>query len=126
MTSLVVDTSGTNPTRVWGDPALLRRAIRNIVDNAMRYATTGLAFSSHFEGGSCVINIHDDGVGVDAKAAERYFERFVREDVSRARHSGGTGLGLAIVADIMSRHGGSAHFIPTESGTTVELRLRRY
>jgi two-component system, OmpR family, sensor kinase len=73
-----------------------------------------------------VIRIHDDGVGVDLDEAEKYFERFVREDSARTRASGGTGLGLAIVADIMARHGGGAHFIPTPTGSTIELRLRRY
>ena len=126
MTTLRVDTSAVTPARVWGDPALLARALRNIVDNAVRYATSALAFSCFFEGGTCVIRIHDDGVGVDLDEAEKYFERFVREDSARTRASGGTGLGLAIVADIMARHGGGAHFIPTPTGSTIELRLRRY
>jgi len=58
--------------------------------------------------------------------ADKHFLRFVREDASRNKHSGGTGLGLAIVADIAKRHGGTARFIPVESGSTVELRVRRY
>ncbi len=64
--------------------------------------------------------------GVDIATAHKYFEQFVREDSSRTRSSGGTSLGLTIVADITSRHGGSAAFVPTESGSTIHLRVRRY
>ncbi len=126
LTTLKVNTNKVGPGRVWGDPALLRRAIRNVVDNASRYATTQLDFTLRFEGAICVIEVHDDGVGVDIATAHKYFERFVREDSSRTRSSGGTGLGLTIVADITSRHGGSAAFVPTESGSTIQLRVRRY
>jgi len=126
MTALRVDTANVRPTRVWGDPSLLRRAVRNVVDNAMRYATSSLSFTTRFEGAVAVIQVHDDGVGVDVANADKYFQRFVREDVSRNNHSGGTGLGLAIVADIAKRHGGTAKFIPADSGSTVELRVRRY
>ena len=92
----------------------------------MRYATSSLSFTTRFEGAVAVIQVHDDGVGVDVATADKYFQRFVREDVSRNKHSGGTGLGLAIVADIAKRHGGTAKFIPADSGSTVELRVRRY
>ena len=126
MTALRVDTANVRPARVWGDPSLLRRAVRNVVDNAMRYATTSLSFATRFEGAVAVIQVHDDGGGVDVSTADKYFQRFVREDLSRNKHSGGTGLGLAIVADIAKRHGGTARFILVESGSTVELRVRRY
>jgi len=126
LTTLKVNTNQVRPGRVWGDPALLRRAIRNVVDNASRYATTELTFALRFDGAICVIEVHDDGSGVDVATAHKYFERFVREDSSRTRASGGTGLGLTIVAEITSRHGGSAQFIPVESGSTIQLRVRRY
>jgi len=126
LTSLKVNTNQVRPGRVWGDPALLRRAIRNVVDNASRYAKSELTFALRFEGAICIIEVHDDGSGVDVATAHKYFERFVREDSSRTRSSGGTGLGLTIVAEITSRHGGSAQFVPTDSGSTIQLRVRRY
>jgi len=126
LTTLKVNTNRVGPGRVWGDPALLRRAIRNVVDNASRYAASQLDFTLRFEGAICVIEVHDDGSGVDVATAHKFFERFVREDSSRTRTSGGTGLGLTIVAEITSRHGGSAQFVPAESGSTIQLRVRRY
>jgi signal transduction histidine kinase len=125
MSPLKVDTRSITPARVWGDPNMLTRAVRNLVDNAMRYATSSISLSSRFDGVMCIIEVHDDGVGVDVATAAKYFERFVREDASRTRSSGGTGLGLTIVADIASRHGGSAAFVPATSGSTVQLRVRR-
>ena len=99
------------PTRVTGDPAMMKRMIRNVVDNATRYATEELQFDSHYDGDEAVVTVADDGEGIDVSQSERFFERFVRSDPARARQSGGTGLGLAIVAEIVERHGGSVRFV---------------
>jgi signal transduction histidine kinase len=120
-----VDTTAVQPTRVTGDPAMMKRMIRNVVDNATRYATTELRFDSHYDGDQAVVVVADDGEGIDVAQSERFFERFVRSDPARARQSGGTGLGLAIVAEIVERHGGSVHFVACGRGTTIELRVRR-
>jgi len=114
------------PTRVTGDPAMLKRMIRNVVDNATRYATEELRFDSHYDGDEAVVIVADDGEGIDVSQSDRFFERFVRSDPARARHSGGTGLGLAIVAEIVERHGGSARFAATDVGTRIELHVRRH
>jgi two-component system OmpR family sensor kinase len=110
---------------VTGDPAMMKRMIRNVVDNATRYATHELRFASHYDGDEAVVTVTDDGEGMDVSQSARFFERFIRSDPARARQSGGTGLGLAIVTEIVTRHGGSARFIPVERGTTIELRVRR-
>ena len=125
MSDLVVDTSAVQPTRVVGDVAMLRRMIRNVVDNAMRYARRELRFDAHFEGEEAVITVRDDGEGVDVAESSRFFQRFTRADSARSRQSGGTGLGLAIVTEIVTRHGGSSRFVEVETGTCVELRVRR-
>lgn len=125
MSELSVDTTAVQPTRVSGDPAMLRRMVRNVVDNAMRYANRGLRFDAHYEGDEAVVRVSDDGAGVDVTTSARFFERFTRADSARSRQSGGTGLGLAIVTEIVQRHGGSARFVPVELGTCVELRVRR-
>jgi len=125
MSDLNVDTSAVQPTRVTGDPAMLKRMIRNVVDNASRYASGELRFDSHYEGDEAVVRVADDGEGIDVEASARLFERFVRADPARSRHSGGTGLGLAIVAEIVSHHGGTARFVHVATGTTIELRVRR-
>jgi signal transduction histidine kinase len=111
---------------VLGNPTLHRWAIQYLVDSAMRYAASTLTLTTRFEGALAVIEVHDDGIGVDVATASRYFERFVREDVTRTRLSGGTGLGLSIVADIAGHHGGSAQFIAVTHGSCVALRVRRY
>lgn len=125
MTELAVDTSAVTPTRVVGDPATLKRMIRNVVDNAVRYASAGLTFEARYDLDDAVVRIGDDGVGIDVATSARFFQRFVRSDPARARASGGTGLGLAIVADVAARHGGSARFVEVASGSCLELRLSR-
>ncbi|HUY17523.1 MAG TPA: ATP-binding protein [Acidimicrobiales bacterium] len=124
MSDLVVDTSAVQPTRVVGDPAMLKRMIRNVVDNAMRYAQRELRFAARFDGDEAVVVVSDDGEGIDVAESARFFERFTRADSARSRQSGGTGLGLAIVTEIVIRHGGSARFVVVQSGSTIELRVR--
>lgn len=125
LSELSVDTTRVRPTRVTGDPAMMKRMIRNVVDNATRYATEELRFDSHYDGDEAVVIVADDGEGIDVSSSERFFERFIRSDPARARQSGGTGLGLAIVSEIVARHGGSVHFVECARGTTIELRVRR-
>jgi signal transduction histidine kinase len=126
ITTLRISTSGVQPTRVWGDPPMLRRLVRNVVDNALRFANEEVSFSTRYVGPMAEICVHDDGTGVDVVNSERLFQRFVRTDAARSRTSGGTGLGLPIVAEITLRHGGEARFITVESGSTMRLRVRRY
>ncbi len=125
MSELSVDTSAVTPTRVVGDPATLKRMIRNVVDNAVRYAREQLTFEAGYDDDEAVVRIADDGEGIDVATSARYFQRFVRSDPARARASGGTGLGLAIVTDIAARHGGNARFVAVEHGSCLELRVAR-
>ncbi|HEY1824859.1 MAG TPA: HAMP domain-containing sensor histidine kinase, partial [Acidimicrobiales bacterium] len=125
ISELSVDTSSVSPTRGLGDLTMLRRMIRNVVDNAMRYARDELVFNSHYEGDEVVIWVSDDGDGIDVADSARFFERFTRADSARSRRSGGTGLGLAIVTEIALRHGGSARFVEVEGGSRIELRVHR-
>jgi signal transduction histidine kinase len=124
MSELSVDTSAVQPVRVIGDPAMFKRMIRNVVDNAMRYAQRELRFGSHVDGEDAVVSVSDDGDGIDVADSARFFERFTRADSARSRRSGGTGLGLAIVTEIALRHGGSAKFVEVPSGSCIELRVR--
>jgi len=126
ITTLTISTAGVQPTRVWGDPAMLRRLVRNVVDNAARFANQEVAFSTRYVGPLAEICVHDDGAGVDVATSERLFQRFVRSDTARSRASGGTGLGLPIVAEIAQRHGGEARFVTVASGSMMRIRIRRY
>jgi signal transduction histidine kinase len=125
LSDLRVNTTMVRPTRVIADAAMMKRMIRNVVENASRYAYTELRFDSHYDGDDAVITVADDGEGIDIRQSHRFFERFVRSDPARARDSGGTGLGLAIVAEIVERHGGSVHFVAAQRGSKIEIRIRQ-
>lgn len=102
-----VDGGGIGPARVSGDSRLLARAVRNLVDNAVRHARSTVALGTAVNGGSALLWVDDDGDGVPESERERVFERFTRLDEARSRDAGGSGLGLAIVAEIVRTHGGS-------------------
>jgi signal transduction histidine kinase len=101
-----VDTSALSAGRVHGDPAELRRMVRNLVDNASRHADSLVTVGLAERGGQVVLDVDDDGAGLPESDRARVFERFVRLDEARSRDRGGSGLGLAIVAEIVRRHDG--------------------
>ena len=89
-------------------PRMLRVVMRNLAENAIRYAGPGATFTLAVErqlGGAVVLAARDDGVGVEEAELPRLFERFFRSD--RARASRGTGLGLAIVKHVVTQAGGT-------------------
>jgi two-component system sensor histidine kinase TctE len=95
---------------VHGVALLLREALANLVDNAVRYAGPRAAITVRLarEGDAAVISVEDNGPGLAPGMQERAFERFVRG----APNGEGCGLGLAIVREIAERHGGSAVLLP--------------
>ncbi len=108
------------------DPALLRRALDNLLDNARKYSEAGepVWLSARAEGGSLLLEVRDLGIGIDPQDLPRLFTPFFRTDRSRARGTGGVGLGLALAKRIAEAHGGT---IEVESqpgkGTRVLLRV---
>jgi len=98
-----------------GNQELLRRAINNVVRNAVHYTKEGTAveidLSTRLEEStgksSVVITIRDHGVGVPEESLNKIFEAFHRVDEARDRESGGTGLGLAIAQRAVKLHGGT-------------------
>lgn len=111
---------------VIGDEDRLRQVITNVVGNAAIHtpADTTIAVTARHEGSQVVVEVADDGPGVDVEHLERLTERFYRADPSRSRRQGGSGLGLAIVAAATDAHGGTLDITsePGE-GTTVTLRF---
>lgn len=84
----------------------LRRALRNVIENAVRYGS--IAHISLLEqNGAVRIFIADEGPGIATDALEKVFDPFVRLETSRSRETGGTGLGLSIAKTIIQAHGGS-------------------
>lgn len=86
-------------------PELLTRAVRNLVDNAVRYAG-GARVGATVEGDHLVLTVEDDGPGVPEAQLEDVLRPFARLDRSRNRRTGGAGLGLAIAASVARFHGG--------------------
>jgi len=110
------DGSAVRVAPVVGDARLLGRALRNLVDNALRHARDAVALGSVVRDGRAMVWVDDDGAGVPESERERVFERFVRLDEGRARDDGGSGLGLAIVREVARAHGGDAWITASPTG----------
>jgi signal transduction histidine kinase len=106
-TSLHVDTSEVGAARVQGDVDALRRALRNLAENAARHASSRIAIALAERGGEVILTVDDDGPGIPESERDRVLERFVRLDEARSRDNGGSGLGLSIVDEVARAHGGS-------------------
>ena len=94
----------------------LRRALANLVDNAVRHSGSKVLLAVRAEGGGAVLTVVDDGPGIPANERERVFERFARLDDARDRDAGGTGLGLPIVRELLRRCNGSISLQDNPSG----------
>jgi hypothetical protein len=92
------------------DADLIRQAVDNLVDNALRFAPAGsqVDLVAEPDGSGVTITVADTGAGFPAEFLPHAFERFRRPDDGRSRAAGGAGLGLAIVAAIARAHGGTA------------------
>ncbi|MDO4916965.1 MAG: ATP-binding protein [Rothia sp. (in: high G+C Gram-positive bacteria)] len=111
---------------VHGDPELLGTALRNLIENAIRYSPekTKVGIGLTEKQGTVRISVKDQGPGIPDDEQDRIFERFYRVDPARSRQTGGTGLGLSIVKHIMGQHGGeiSLWSVPGE-GSTFTMTL---
>ena len=108
-----------------GDPGLIRRALANLLANALRYAIPGSAVtvSSEISEDRLEITVHNHGEPIAAEHLPRLFERFYRCDPSRNQPDDSGGLGLAIVRSIMQLHGGCVTVDSTEAGTSFHLEF---
>lgn len=97
------------PVWVHGDRARLKQVLVNLLDNAIKYTGSKgkVLISVWTEGGSGILEISDNGIGIPAEALPHVFERFFRVDKARSRDLGGAGLGLSIVKAICTAHSGS-------------------
>lgn len=87
-------------------PVALKRALRNLVENAVRYGERA-RIAVRAETGGVTIRVDDDGPGLPADQVDEAFKPFVRLEASRSRETGGLGLGLAIARSIVQAHGGT-------------------
>ncbi|HET7526158.1 MAG TPA: HAMP domain-containing sensor histidine kinase [Burkholderiaceae bacterium] len=100
---------------VSADERLLRRALRNLLENARRYGAGEIEVTIARADKAATIRVCDQGPGVPVEYRERIFEAFFRLP-GHAEREGGVGLGLSLVKQIAERHGGSAHCEPRDGG----------
>ncbi|MEM7626992.1 MAG: ATP-binding protein [Planctomycetota bacterium] len=100
----------TEPVAARVVPTLLEQALVNLIDNAIKYSpeATTVRITTKARGEQVVIDVADQGRGIEAEHLPRIFERFYRTDRARSRQLGGTGLGLSIVKHITETLGGKA------------------
>lgn len=106
------------------DPSLIRRAISNLLSNALRHNPPGTQVSVRLvkKGNQLSMAIEDNGIGISDEMKAIIFDPFVRGDAAR-QEDGGTGLGLAIVKQIAELHGAELHLHNLPKTTTFELVL---
>jgi two-component system phosphate regulon sensor histidine kinase PhoR len=116
-----------SPIVVFADKEKIRMVLINLVENASKYGkSNGAIVASIYKTDErhILIEISDDGIGIDEEHLYRIFERFYRTDAARSRDKGGTGLGLAICKHIVEAHGQSIHVRSTpDVGTTIGFTL---
>ncbi|HUO99937.1 MAG TPA: ATP-binding protein [Gemmatimonadota bacterium] len=107
------------------DPRLLRQALANLLENAVRYCPegSGIRLAAHRDEEGITFTVADDGPGIPYDDQSRIFERFYRVDKARSRATGGTGLGLAIVKHVAEVHGGTAS-VESQPGDGATFRIR--
>jgi len=112
--------------RVSADADRLRDALDALVENALHATSEGQAITlgAHARGRDVILEVADEGIGIEPERLPSLFESFVRADAPRTREAGGTGLGLSIVRAIAVAHGGE---VQAESapgvGTTIRIVL---
>jgi signal transduction histidine kinase len=106
------------PVTVWGKPLALKRALGNLLDNAVRYAG-GVEVSVKQEAGRVAVVVRDHGPGLPEASLEEVFEPYVRLEHGREAYGEGSGLGLGIARDIVRAHGGELTLANAPGGGLV-------
>jgi two-component system sensor histidine kinase CpxA len=110
---------------VEGDPELLRRAVENVIRNAIRHspreAAVEVTLARH--NGAALVGVRDYGPGVPEESLPRLFDPFYRAESDRDRTSGGIGLGLSIARRAIDLHKGSIRARNAQPGLAVELEM---
>jgi heavy metal sensor kinase len=124
-----IERSGDATLRIDADPLLLRQALINVVDNAIKYSPEGATIRVGVRGneeGEAVVEVVDEGPGIPRDQLPRVFERFYRIDKGRSRDAGGAGLGLAIARWAVEGQGGRIDVRSEEGrGSAFSITLLR-
>ena len=108
---------------VMGDHDHLAQILRNLVENAERFAASRVLVRLQHEGDQAVLRVLDDGRGIAEANRLRVFERFARLDSDENRRHEGSGLGLAIVDELVRAHHGTVTCTEMDGRTCFEVRL---
>ena len=124
---VALEIENTDPVLlVQADQEGVRQILDNLIDNAIKYTSSGGKVSIRWtaEGGMAKIEVQDTGIGIPKDVQHRLFERFYRVDKARSRELGGTGLGLSIVKHLAQFFNGSVE-VESEpgQGSTFTVRL---
>jgi heavy metal sensor kinase len=125
---VTIAVDGDPELSVTADPELLRRAVDNLLDNALRYAPPGSTITARVaaEPHYVRVEVADGGPGFAVEFLPHAFERFRRADDARTRADGGAGLGLAIVLAVARQHGGTADVANQPAGGALAtIRIPR-
>jgi two-component system phosphate regulon sensor histidine kinase PhoR len=116
-----------SPLTVFADKEKIRQVLTNLFENSIRYGKKdGNIIASIYktDGKHILVEISDDGIGINERHLPRLFERFYRTDEGRSIDVTGSGLGLSICKHIIEAHGQTIHVRSTENvGTTVGFTL---
>ena len=122
-----LDVTSVENVRVLADRLVLRDAVTNLVDNAIKYSPEASTITIHVDGGpeQATMTVADEGAGIPPEHRDRIFDRFYRIDEGRAREMGGTGLGLAIAKWAVEANGGQIVLEPASKGSVFRISLPR-
>jgi two-component system sensor histidine kinase CpxA len=117
--------SATSEVPMHGDREVLRRAVENVVRNAIRYTPDGTSVEIHLDATAAAarIGVRDYGPGVPDEALPKIFQPFFRVDDSRHTATGGVGLGLAIASRAIGLHHGKLWAENAHPGLNVWIEL---
>ena len=118
-----VRVSSEDDVLVRGDAALLRAAVSNAIDNALKFSDDAVDVSIRSVGAEAWIEVRDRGRGLGRAELERAFEPFYRAPSARRRGVEGHGIGLALIAHVAASHGGRAELLPVPEGAHLRIRI---
>ncbi len=120
-----VSLTQTGSAAVSGDRLMLRRALSNLISNAIRHTPPGQTVRVFLQSDAdkAILSVENPGQAIPEAHLPRLFDRFYRVDPSRQRKGDGAGLGLAIVKSIVSAHGGSISVTSTNEATRFQITL---
>jgi heavy metal sensor kinase len=124
--NIAIEVQDMPETTVLADDLWIRRAVLNLLDNAIKYSRDGgkIRVSMVNDGARVRLSIHDDGIGIAGRDLPYIFERLYRADPARNRNTGGVGLGLALVKWVVEAHDGQVTVVSApDKGARFQVEL---